>query len=60
MQAIALAGGLTEYADAKNIAVLRATSTGTERFKFNYKDVVKGRNLEQNITLLPGDTVVVP
>jgi len=60
LQAIALAGGLTEYADAKNIAVLRTTSTGTERFKFNYKDVTKGRNLEQNITLLPGDTVVVP
>lgn len=60
MQAIALAGGLTEYADAKNIAVLRKSSTGTERFKFNYKDVAKGKNLEQNIALLPGDTVVVP
>ena len=33
---------------------------GTERrFKFNYKDVVKGKKLEQNIRLLPGDTVLV-
>ena len=60
MQAIALAGGLTEYADAKNIAVLRTTDGRTTRFQFNYKDVAKGKNLEQNILLLPGDTVVVP
>lgn len=60
MQAIALAGGLTEYANAKNIAVLRTTNGRTERFKFNYKDVAVGRNLEQNILLRPGDTVVVP
>lgn len=60
MQAIALAGGLTEYADAKNISILRASSGRAERFKFNYKDVVRGKNLEQNIQLLPGDTVVVP
>ena len=60
MQAIALAGGLTEYADAKNIVVLRVTRGRTERFVFNYKDVAKGRKVEQNISLLPGDTVVVP
>jgi polysaccharide biosynthesis/export protein len=60
MQAIALAGGLTEYADAKNITVLRTTSTGSVRFQFNYKDVARGKNLQQNIALLPGDTVVVP
>ncbi|MBL8135083.1 MAG: polysaccharide biosynthesis/export family protein [Acidobacteria bacterium] len=60
MQAIALAGGLTEFANAKGITVLRATADGNQRFKFNYKDVANGKNLEQNILLLPGDTVVVP
>jgi len=60
MQAIALAGGVTEYADAKNITILRATKGRTERFRFNYKDVARGKSLEQNIQLLPGDTVVVP
>lgn len=60
MQAIALAGGLTEYADAKNITVLRTRGGQSQTLKFNYKDVVKGKNLEQNIQLLPGDTVVVP
>jgi len=60
MQLIALAGGLTEYADAKNISIMREEQGRTRSFKFNYKDVSKGRNLQQNIVLQPGDTVVVP
>jgi polysaccharide export outer membrane protein len=60
MQAIALAGGLTDYADQKNITVLRTVTGQTQRFKFNYKNVADGKNLEQNIVLHPGDTVVVP
>lgn len=60
MQAIALAGGLTEYADAKSITVLRNSGGAAQGFKFNYRDVAKGKNLSQNIQLQPGDTVVVP
>ncbi len=60
MQAIALSGGLTEYADAKNITILRTTAGRTQSFKFNYRDVARGKKLEQNIMLRPGDTVVVP
>ena len=60
MQLIALAGGVTEYADTKNITVMRVEQGRTRSLKFNYKDVSKGRNLQQNIPLLPGDTVVVP
>jgi polysaccharide export outer membrane protein len=61
MQVIALAGGLNEYADAKNITVLRTNQKGQARtFKFNYKDVARGKNLQQNIMLEPGDTIVVP
>jgi len=60
MQAIALSGGLTEFADAKNIKVLRIVDGKSITLPFNYKDVVRGRKLEQNILLLPGDTVVVP
>jgi polysaccharide export outer membrane protein len=60
MQLITLAGGLTEFADKKNITVLR-TENGQQRvFKFNYNDVSKGKGLSQNIILKPGDTVVVP
>lgn len=60
MQALALSGGLTEYADAKSITVIRTENGKSRTFKFNYKDVSKGRGLDQNISLRPGDTIVVP
>ena len=60
MQAIAIAGGLTEYANGKSITILRKTNGRTEVLKFNYRDVARGRNLEQDVVLRPGDTVVVP
>ena len=59
-QLIALAGGLTEYADSKHIRIVRTENGQTQSFKFNYKDVAKGNKLEQNILLKPGDTVIVP
>jgi polysaccharide export outer membrane protein len=60
MQVIALAGGLNEWADAKNITVARTENGRQVSFKFNYKDVAQGKKLEQNILLKPGDTVIVP
>jgi polysaccharide biosynthesis/export protein len=60
VQLIAEAGGLAEYADAKNIVIHREENGRTQRFAFNYKDFVKGKNLSQNILLKPGDTVFVP
>jgi polysaccharide biosynthesis/export protein len=60
MQLIALAGGLTEYADKKNITITRTEHGKAVGLKFNYNDVAKGKNLAQNIVLKPGDTVVVP
>jgi polysaccharide biosynthesis/export protein len=60
VQLIALAGGLAEYADAKNIVVMRSEAGRQESFKMNFKDVVKQKNVQQNISLKPGDTVIVP
>lgn len=60
LQLIGLAGGLTEFADGKNILVIRSTGGKEETFKFNYNDVRRGRNLRQNILLKPGDQVIVP
>jgi polysaccharide export outer membrane protein len=60
LQLIAVAGGLQEYADAKNIVVMRKENGKDLHFKFNYKDVVKQKNVQQNIVLKPGDTVIVP
>jgi polysaccharide biosynthesis/export protein len=60
VQLIAMAGGLLEYADAKNILIMR-TETGKQvSFPFNYREVTEGKNLQQNISLKPGDTVIVP
>jgi polysaccharide biosynthesis/export protein len=60
MQLIALAGGLREYADSKKIIIMRNDGGKQVSLKFNYKDVTSGKNLQQNIELKPGDTVVVP
>ncbi|HUR00039.1 MAG TPA: polysaccharide biosynthesis/export family protein [Gemmatimonadaceae bacterium] len=60
LQLITMAGGLQEYADQENIVVVRNEKGRAVSYRFNYKDVVKRRNLAQNIQLLPGDTVVVP
>src|SRR5258706_1669895 len=58
LQALALAGGLKDFADAKNIKILRKTTTGVQTIAFNYKDAVKSSRAP--IYLRPGDTVVVP
>jgi polysaccharide export outer membrane protein len=61
LDSIALAGGFKDFAKQKSIYVLRQASDGTQkRIPFNYKDVIKGKNPEQNIRLQAGDTVVVP
>jgi polysaccharide export outer membrane protein len=59
LQLIAMAGGLLEHADKKNIIVIRTENGQEKRIKFNYNDVVNGKNVKQNIQLQPGDTVVV-
>jgi len=58
LQALALAGGLKDFADAKNIKILRKTATGVQTIAFNYKDAVKSTRAP--LYLRPGDTVVVP
>lgn len=60
MQLIAMAGGLKEYANSKGIIIMRTENGRQISLKFNYKDVIAGKNLKQNVELKPGDTVVVP
>jgi polysaccharide export outer membrane protein len=60
MQLISLAGGVTEFAKSNSIQVLRQEQGRTSAFSFNYKDIAQGRNVQQNILLQPGDTIVVP
>lgn len=60
LQILTEAGGLRPFADQKSIYILRMNNGKQEKFSFNYKDVVKGEKMQQNILLQPGDTIVVP
>lgn len=60
LQLLALTGGPTPYAKLDEIAVMRTIDGKTTRLLFNYKEVSRGRRIEQNIMLRPGDTVIVP
>ncbi len=56
LEALTIAGGIREFGNGKKIVIMR----GTERLKFNFNEVIKGKKLEQNIFLKPGDHIVVP
>jgi polysaccharide biosynthesis/export protein len=58
LQLISMAGGLKDFADSKNIMIVRRESGRTSSYAFDYRNI--RRNLAQNIELRPGDTVVVP
>jgi polysaccharide export outer membrane protein len=60
LQLIAMAGGLRDYANGKNILIMRNENNRPISLAFSYKDVISRKNLKQNIELKPGDTVVVP
>jgi polysaccharide export outer membrane protein len=60
VQALAMAGGVTPFADLKDIKILRREGGLERAIPFNYKQVERGQRLEQNIVLKPGDTVLVP
>lgn len=56
LEALVNAGGFREFANSKKIVILR----GSERLKFNYREVTKGKKMEQNILVKPGDQIIVP
>jgi len=60
LQALSSAGGFSTFADVKKIHVVRLRNGKQIEIPFNYRDVVKGDNAEQNVKLEPGDTIVVP
>ena len=61
LDAIALAGGCRDFAKHKAIYILRKGPDGSEiKLPFNYQDVIKGKNVAQNVKLEPHDTIVVP
>jgi polysaccharide export outer membrane protein len=60
LQAIAMAGGFTEWANKDDIVIIRTRPEGQARIKFNYDRVVSGKDIQQNILLKPDDVIIVP
>lgn len=60
LQMIAIAGGLTDFADRDSIIVTRIENGAQRTFKYNHDKVVRRGDMSQNILLKPGDTIVVP
>jgi len=60
LQAFALAGGFTEWASKKEIILIRREDDEDKIMRINYKDIIKGQGLEQNILIQSDDTIIVP
>ena len=60
LQALSSAGGLNTFANSKKIYVLRQMNGKSEKYPFNYKEVLGGKRADENIQLKAGDTIVVP
>lgn len=60
LQALASSGGFTTFANTSKIYVLRIVNGKQTKLPFNYKDVLSGKHSEQNVMLMPGDTIVIP
>jgi len=56
LEALVNAGGFREFANQKKIVIMRVTG---ERLHFNYKEVIAGKNMDQNVFLKPGDIIIV-
>jgi len=60
LQALSTAGSFAEWADTKNILIIRRQGEKEVQFRFNYKEFIAGKKVEQNIVLMPNDTIVIP
>ena len=60
LQALSIAGGMTPFAATNDIMVLRGSGNAQHALQFRYGEVMKGRNLNQNVLLEAGDVVIVP
>ena len=60
LQMLSIAGGLADFAKSEKIMVVRTENGKPVSYKFNYKEVIEGKKLAQNIELKPGDTIIIP
>ena len=60
LQAFALAGGFTEWASKKEIILFRRESGREKVIRINYKEIIKGKDFSQNVSIRADDTIIVP
>ncbi len=60
LQAFAIAGGFTEWASKRQIILLRHEGTEEKIYRVNYRRIIDGKDLDQNLMLKPDDTIIVP
>jgi polysaccharide export outer membrane protein len=60
LEALSSAGGCSPFAKQTKIYILRVDNGHELRLPFNFKEVLSGQRMQQNILLRPGDTIVVP
>ena len=60
LQAFALAGGFTEWAEKNEILLIRNENKITRTIHINYKNIARGRDLDSNILIKADDTIIVP
>ena len=60
LQALARAGGLAEWAKKEKIIIVRTVSGKEKNLCFNYEKFLDGEGGEENISIEPGDTIIIP
>jgi polysaccharide export outer membrane protein len=60
LQAFAVAGGFTQWASKDEIILVRRDGGKDNVYRVNYKEIAKGRDFSQNLTIRPDDTIIVP
>jgi polysaccharide export outer membrane protein len=60
LQALSLAGGFLDFANPAEIVIIRNSGEDSTLYRFNYPEVIKGKNFSQNMLLRTGDVVIVP
>jgi polysaccharide biosynthesis/export protein len=60
LQAFAVAGGFTQWASKDEIILVRRDGGKDNVYRINYKDIARGRDFSQNLTIRSDDTIIVP
>lgn len=60
LDALAEAGGLTEFASSKEIVIFRTYLGENRKLEFDYNQLVKAQGTAAWVPVLPGDVILVP